>query len=73
MMRDRHADRLTLSILPPPVDQKQTMRHWAANLRDYDERWQKLSQDGVQFFMGWIMDQRMPFAFGPTRDRRKVP
>jgi predicted ABC-type ATPase len=58
-----NADRLTLSILPPPIDQKQTLRPWAANLRDNDERWQKLSQDGVQLFMGLIMDQHMPFAF----------
>jgi predicted ABC-type ATPase len=52
-----------LSILPPAIDQKQTLRPWAANLRDNDERWQKLSQDGVQLFMGLIMDQHMPFAF----------
>jgi hypothetical protein len=58
-----NADRLTLSILPSPIDQKQTLRPWAANLRDNDERWQKLSQDGVQLFMGLIMDQHMPFAF----------
>ena len=58
-----NADRLTLSILPPAIDQKQTLRPWAANLRDNDERWQKLSQDGVQLFMGLIMDQHMPFAF----------
>jgi len=58
-----NADRLTLSILPPPIDQKQTLRPWAASLRDNDERWQKLSQDGVQLFMGLIMDQHLPFAF----------
>lgn len=58
-----NADRLTLSILPPPVAETQTLRPWAASLRDKDERWQKLSQDGVQLFMGLIMDQHMPFAF----------
>ena len=58
-----NADRLTLSILPPPIDQKHTLRPWAASLRDNDERWQKLSQDGVQLFMGLIMDQHLPFAF----------
>lgn len=57
------ADRLTLSLLPPPIDQKQTLRPWAASLRGNDERWQKLSQDGVQLFMGLIMDQHIPFAF----------
>jgi predicted ABC-type ATPase len=58
-----NADRLTLSILPQPSEGKQTLRAWAANLRDRDERWQKLSQDGVQLFMGLIMEQHMPFAF----------
>ena len=58
-----NADRLTLSILPPPIDQRQTLRPWAATLRDGDERWQKISQDGVQLFMGLIMDQQLPFAF----------
>ena len=58
-----NADRLTLSILPHPIDAKQTLWPWAAKLRDSDERWQKLSQEGVQLFMGLIMDQHMPFAF----------
>jgi predicted ABC-type ATPase len=58
-----NADRLTLSILPPLLAETQTLRPWAANLRDKDERWQRLSQEGVQLFMGLIMDQRMPFAF----------
>lgn len=57
-----NADRLTLSLLPL-ADENQKLRHWAARLRDEDERWQKLSQDGVQLFMGLIMDQVMSFAF----------
>jgi predicted ABC-type ATPase len=57
-----NADRLTLSLLPP-VDDTQNLRQWAARLRDSDQRWQKLSQDGVQLFMGLIMDQGMSFAF----------
>ena len=51
-----NADRLTLSLLPIP-DPNLKLRPWAARLRDQDERWQKLSQDGVQLFMGLIMDQ----------------
>jgi|HubBroStandDraft_3_1064219.scaffolds.fasta_scaffold77451_1 predicted ABC-type ATPase len=58
-----NADRLTLSILPPPIDSALRLRPWAAALRDTDQRWQKLSQDGVQLFMGLIMDRHMPFAF----------
>ncbi|HUY82387.1 MAG TPA: hypothetical protein VMU92_11750 [Acidobacteriaceae bacterium] len=58
-----NADRLTLSILPAPVGEPPVLRPWAAELRDKDERWQKLSQEGVQLFMGLIMEQRIPFAF----------
>lgn len=57
-----NADRLTLSLLPPPGPDNR-LRGWANRLRDEDERWQKLSQDGVQLFMGLAMDQGMPFAF----------
>jgi predicted ABC-type ATPase len=57
-----NADRLTLSLLPP-AGANQRLRPWAEGLRDKDERWQKLSQDGVQLFMGLIMDQGMSFAF----------
>jgi predicted ABC-type ATPase len=57
-----NADRLTLSLLPEPgADRK--LRSWASRLRDEDQRWQKLAQDGVQLFMGLAMDQGMPFAF----------
>jgi predicted ABC-type ATPase len=57
-----NADRLTLSLLPPAgADNK--LKTWAGRLRDEDERWQRLSQDGVQLFMGLAMDHRMSFAF----------
>jgi len=57
-----NADRLTLSLLPPAgADNK--LRTWASRLRDEDERWQRLSQDGVQLFMGLAMDQGLSFAF----------
>lgn len=58
-----NADRLTLSILPAPAGDPPVLRPWAAALRDNDERWQRLSQEGVQLFLGLIMEQRMPFAF----------
>ena len=57
-----NADRLTLSLLPI-ADEEQKLKPWAARLRDEDERWQRLSQEGVQLFMGLIMDQGMSFAF----------
>ena len=58
-----NADRLTLSILPAPAGDPPVLRPWAAEFRDSDERWQRLSQEGVQLFMGLIMEQRIPFAF----------
>jgi hypothetical protein len=42
-----NADRLTLSLLPP-VGPDLKLRLWASRLRDKDERWQRLAQDGVQ-------------------------
>jgi len=54
--------RLTLSLLPM-ADDDQKLKLWAARLRDEDERWQKLFQDGVQLFMGLIVDQLRSFAF----------
>jgi predicted ABC-type ATPase len=56
-----NADRLTLSLLPLDTDSK--LRPWASRLRDDDERWQKVSQEGVQLFMALVMDKGMPFAF----------
>ena len=58
-----NADRLTLSILPSPDSMTNMLPGWATKLRDTDQRWQKLSQEGVQLFMGLIMDKKMPFAF----------
>jgi predicted ABC-type ATPase len=57
-----NADRLTLSLLPPPGADNQ-LRPWASRLRDEDERWQRLSQQGVQVFLDLAMQHRMSFAF----------
>lgn len=57
-----NADRLTLSILPTPSGDPRALPVWAAELRDKDERWQRLSQESVQLFTGLIMAERMPFA-----------
>ncbi len=58
-----NADRLTASILPPPDPATGRIAPWAQRLRDDDERWQRLSQEGVQAFTGLVMNKRMPFAF----------
>ena len=56
-----NADRLTMSILPEPVDGK--LVGWAQKLRDQDERWMSLSQEAVRAFVLSIQAAKMPFAF----------
>jgi predicted ABC-type ATPase len=58
-----NADRITASILPPADAATGQLPHWAQKLRDYDARWQLLSQAGVQAFVGLVMEREMPFAF----------
>lgn len=57
-----NADRLTASILPPP-DEHHQLPAWAQRLRDDDDRWQELSQQGVRAFRELVMGKAMPFAF----------
>jgi hypothetical protein len=56
------ADRLTASILPPADTETHRLPAWAQQLRDDDERWQRLSQEGVRAFVSLVMEKRMPFA-----------
>jgi predicted ABC-type ATPase len=58
-----NADRITASILPPADAKSGQLPQWARKLRDNDERWQLLSQAGVQAFVGLVMEREMPFAF----------
>ncbi len=58
-----NADRLIGSILPVPDAETHRLPLWAEQLRDEDERWQRLAQEGVQAFTGLIMSSRLPFAF----------
>lgn len=57
-----NADRLIMSILPPPSPGNQLVP-WAAKLRDQDERWQKLAQEGVAAFTQLVTGRMMSFAF----------
>lgn len=57
-----NADRLTASILPATKGDD-SLPPWAQRLRDEDERWQELSQQGVKAFKRLVMDKRIPFAF----------
>ena len=56
-----NADRLMLSILPEPTGDG-ALPAWAATLRDADESWMKVSQQGVQAFVGHAMNANVPFA-----------
>jgi predicted ABC-type ATPase len=56
-----NADRLTMSLLPEPVDDK--LVPWAQQLRDQDVRWMSLSQEAVRAFVLSIQAAKMPFAF----------
>jgi predicted ABC-type ATPase len=57
-----NADRLTTSILPEK-NGGDGLPPWAQRLRDEDERWQELSQQGVKAFKRLVMDKQIPFAF----------
>lgn len=57
-----NADRLITSILPA-ADSSGQLVSWAAQLRDQDERWQRLAQDGVASFLGLVTDQKMSFGY----------
>jgi predicted ABC-type ATPase len=56
-----NADRMMLSILPEAKSDG-SLDNWAQNLRDSDESWMKVSQDGVQAFVGHAMQANVPFA-----------
>jgi predicted ABC-type ATPase len=56
-----NADRMMLSILPE-AGSDGALDGWAQNLRDTDEGWMKVAQDGVQAFVGHAMQAKVPFA-----------
>lgn len=56
-----NADRMMLSILPDA--NKQALPQWAVQLRDENDAWMKVAQQGVQAFVGHAMTANVPFAF----------
>jgi predicted ABC-type ATPase len=56
-----NADRMMLSILPE-VEGGAHLIPWAARLRDTNEGWMRVAQQGVQAFVGHAMGARVPFA-----------
>jgi predicted ABC-type ATPase len=56
-----NADRMMLSVLPER-GQDQRLPSWAEALRDKDEAWMKVAQQGVESFTVHAMVNRVPFA-----------
>lgn len=56
-----NADRMMLSILPEQAGDG-SLPEWAATLRDQDEDWMRVAQQGVQAFVGHAMNANVPFA-----------
>ena len=56
-----NADRMMLSILPE-ADSTGHLVPWAAHLRDTDQGWMRIAQQGVQAFIGQAMGAGVPFA-----------
>ena len=56
-----NADRMMMSILPeiqPPMK----LPAWASALRDQNEAWMSVAQEGVKSFVALAMAQKVPFA-----------
>lgn len=55
-----NADRMMMSVLPELRQGK--LAKWARVLRDTDQGWMRVSQEGVQAFVGQAIANRLPFA-----------
>jgi len=56
-----NADRMMLSILPE-IRNERPLPRWAVRLRDNDEAWMKVAQQGVLWFVASAMGSKVPFA-----------
>ncbi|MGN6820460.1 MAG: zeta toxin family protein [Sphingomonas sp.] len=56
-----NADRMMLSILPE-TSSNAPLPDWARTLRDGDESWMKVAQNGVQAFVAEALSNGVPFA-----------
>jgi predicted ABC-type ATPase len=67
-----NADRMMMSILPE-VASGEHLPSWASQLRDTNESWMQVAQQGVQAFVAQAMAHKVPFAmetvFSHWRDR----
>ncbi|MGV3552278.1 zeta toxin family protein [Rhizobium sp.] len=56
-----NADRMMMSILPETADRGKLPR-WAQELRDTDQNWMKVAQQGVEAFVAQAMAAKVAFA-----------
>ncbi|MGP4753945.1 zeta toxin family protein [Agrobacterium pusense] len=56
-----NADRMMMSILPEP-NSDGALPKWARGLRDENDSWMRVAQQGVQAFVGHAMQANVPFA-----------
>jgi predicted ABC-type ATPase len=57
-----NADRMMLSVLPESFGDPPQLPDWATNIRDNDEGWMHVAQDGVQAFVAHALARKVPFA-----------
>lgn len=57
-----NADRIMMSILPE-VGPNASLPDWARQLRDEDENWMRVAQNGVRAFVAEALSNKVPFAF----------
>ncbi len=56
-----NADRMMMSILPE-VTESQSLPQWASSLRDKDQSWMTVAQQGLFAFVAQAMAYKVPFA-----------
>lgn len=56
-----NADRMMMSILPE-VGKDEVLPKWASELRDKNQGWMHVAQDGVQAFVVQALANKVPFA-----------
>lgn len=56
-----NADRMMLSVLPEP-DSNGELPRWATKLRDTDQNWMKVAQQGVQSFVAHALTRHASFG-----------
>lgn len=66
-----NADRLALAIYPEP-DRDGFLPDWAARMRDADEAWLRVTQQGVTSFVGHAMAAKVPFAMETVFSHERV-